>query len=224
VYWVFAPPLKTYPVDRKNIQWQSAGIFPINWGHKVCISAKTKYPAQAWKVLEGFASDELRDAQAWGREGKEYNVVNGKRVPTDRIYFNDINDPDSHYWTLHLGIIWGFWPTDVKYEVQRLKAPVEFEKVYQSSRWLIEDGKATGITPGNYLPTFPEINAKSAEAVAATSQILAKTISGEMSLEGYDAAVKDWKQKYDFMLETQNKWISEHKAELKAKGVKIFDQ
>jgi putative aldouronate transport system substrate-binding protein len=226
VYWVYAPPLTRYPagVERKYIQWMSSDVYPINWGHRVVINAKTKYPAQAWRVLEGFASDELRDAQAWGREGKEYNVVNGKRVPTNRLYFNDINDPDSHYWTLHLGIIWGFWPTDVKYEVQRVKAPVEFERVYQSSRWLVADGKATGIAPSAYLPTFPDINAKAAEARALASQIMAKTITGEFSLEDWDAGVKEWKQKYDWMLETQNKWIADNKAVLKSKGVKLFDQ
>jgi hypothetical protein len=224
VYWVFAPPLKRYPVDQKYIQLESSDVFPINGSHRTAINAKTKYPAQAWKVLEGFASDELRDAQAWGREGKEYNVVNGKRVPTNRLYFNDINDPDSHYWTLHLGIIWGFWPTEVKYEVQRLKAPTEFEKVYQSSRWLVDNGKATGLLPSSFLPTMPDINAKNAEAEALISQIWAKTITGEMSMVDYDNAVKDWKRQYDWMAEEQNKWISENKAALKAKGVKVLDQ
>jgi len=224
VYWVFAPPLTRYPVDRKQIQWMSPGIFPINSIHRVAMSAKSTHQAQAWKVLEGFASDELRDAQAWGREGKEYNVVNGKRVPTSRLYFNDPNDPDSHYWTLHTGIIWGFWPTDVKYEVQRLKAPVEFEKVYKSSRWLVDDGNATGLWPTAFAPAFPEVNAKTAEAGAAAAQILAKTIIGELSLADYDAAAKDWLQKYGFVADTYNKWINDNKASLKAKGVKIFEQ
>ena len=226
VYWVYAPPLTRYPagVERKYIQWLGSDMFPVQGGHRVVISAKTKYPAQAWKVLEGWASDELYDAIAWGREGKEYNVVNGKRVPTARLYFNDVNDPDSHYWTLHLGIIRGFWPTEVKYEVQRLKAPAEFEKVYQSSRWLVQDAKATGLSPGNYRPTFPDNNAKFAEALASAVQIQAKTIAGEMSLEEFDVAVKDWRSKYDFMVDVVNKWDADHRAELKSKGVKIFDQ
>jgi len=226
VYWVFAPPLKRYPdgVDRKYIQWLSSDVFPINSGHRVAISAKTQHPAEAWKVLEGFASDELRDAQAWGREGKEYNVVNGKRVPTKRLYFNDVNDPDSHYWTLHLGIIWGFWPTEVKYEVQRLKAPAEFQKAYDSSRWLVADGKATGLSPWNFIPTMPDISAKGAEADASIAQMIAKFISGEIDLNGYNAAVKDWKSKYDWMLEQQNKWFADNQAMLKSKGVKIYGQ
>lgn len=225
IEWVFAPALKRYPagVDAKFISLQSMGVFPINGSHRVAISAKTKYPAQAWKVLEGFASDELRDAQAWGREGKEYTVVSGKRVPTGRLYFNDINDPDSHYWTLHTGIIWGFWPTEVKYEVQRLKAPAEFQRAYDSSRWLVTNGKANGLAPGNFLPTMPEINAKAGEADAAIAQLLAKTISGEATMDDFDAMLKDWKQKYGFMTEMQTKWINDNKAVLKGKGVKVLD-
>jgi putative aldouronate transport system substrate-binding protein len=225
VYWVFAPALKRYPagVDPKYVSLESTDVFPINTAHRVAISAKTKYPAQAWKVLEGFASDQLRDAQAWGREGKEYNVVNGKRVPTNRLYFNDVNDPDSHYWTLHLGIIWGFWPTEVKYEVQKLKAPAEFQKAYDSSRWLVANGKANGLSFSNFLPTMPEINAKAGEADAAIAQLLAKVITGEASLDDYDVMLKDWQQKYGFMAEMQTKWINDNKDKLKAKGVKMLD-
>lgn len=69
-----------------------------------------------------------------------------------------------------------------------------------------------------------EISAKSAEAGAATAQILAKTIMGEMSMDDFEAAVKDWKQKYGFMLDTQNKWIVDNKDKLKSRGVKIFEQ
>ena len=162
---------------------------------------------------------------AWGREGKEYTIVGGKRVPTTRLYFNDINDADSHYWTLHLGIIWGFWPTDVKYEVQRLKAPAEFDEVYKASRWLVDDSKKTGILPGSYAPTFPEVNEKAAESRALATQIQARFITGEMALEEWDAAVKDYMSKYGYMADVVNKWIKENKDFLiKQRGVKVWNQ
>jgi len=78
--------------------------------------------------------------------------------------------------------------------------------------------------PASFLPNFPEIAAKSAEAGAASAQILAKTIMGEMSMDDYDAAVKDWKQKFGPTLDTQNKWIGDNKDKLRSKGVKIFEQ
>jgi ABC-type glycerol-3-phosphate transport system substrate-binding protein len=227
VYWVWSPPLTKYPagVERKYIQWMSTDVYPINWGHRVCINAKTKYPKEAWRVLEAFASDKLRDVYAWGREGKEYTIVSGKRVPTPRLYFNDINDADSHYWTLHLGIIQGFWPTDVKYEVQRLKAPAEFDEVYKASRWLVDDSKKTGILPNSYAPTFPEVNEKAAESRALATQIQARFITGEMALEEWDAAVKDYMSKYGFMVDVVNKWIKENKDFLiKQRGVKVWNQ
>jgi len=108
--------------------------------------------------------------------------------------------------------------------VQRLKAPKEFEKVYQSSRWIVEDAKKTGMMPGAYAPQFPDVNAKAAEARALATQIQAKFITGEMGLDEWDAAVKDWMSKYGFMTDTLNKWVDDNKAMLKAKGVKIFDQ
>ncbi len=39
-----------------------------------------------------------------------------------------------------------------------------FEKVYQSTRWLVQDGKATGQSPFSFMPAMPDINAKAAEA------------------------------------------------------------
>jgi ABC-type glycerol-3-phosphate transport system substrate-binding protein len=225
VWWTYAPPLKTYPagVKPEYIQWQSEGAFPIESNHRVGISAKSKVPTLAWKVLEGFASDQLRDLQAWGREGREYNTINGKRVPTTLIYSGagplDIN---SHGWTLSLGIIWGFWPTEQKYEVQRLKAPTEFNKAYADSRWLVENGNKTGTLPRSFFPTWPDIAAKQAESDAAIAEMVAKYISGDFTLDQYNAAVKAWKEKYDFMLVTQNKWIQDNKAALVAKGVKVL--
>jgi hypothetical protein len=110
----------------------------------------------------------------------------------------------------------------VKYEVQRLKAPAEFQRAYDSSRWLVANGKANGLAPGNFLPTMPEINAKAGEADAAIAQMMAKTISGEATMDDFDAMLKDWKQKYGFMTEMQTKWINDNSAALKSKGVKVL--
>ena len=74
----------------------------------------------------GLESDlvEMKNADMLVREGKEHIIQGGEKVPTDRLYFRDPNDPDEHYWTLHLGIIWGFWPTEAKYRCGLLFPPV----------------------------------------------------------------------------------------------------
>lgn len=218
----FAPPLERYPagVDPQLGYKQQSSVWPINSGHRTAISASCKVPDRAWRVLEGWASDELREAQAWGREGKEHMIVNGQKVPTDRLYFRDVNDPDEHYWTLHMGIIWGFWPTEAKYAVQRKKVPEEFQITYDSSRWLVEAGLKNGPGTGNFLPSFEDINAKSGEAQAEISSILAKVISGESSMEDFDAMIVDYKRKYGFFDEVRTKWVNENKDTMIAKGWK----
>jgi ABC-type glycerol-3-phosphate transport system substrate-binding protein len=114
---MFIPPLTNYPSalrDVKYTYWTANS--PIT-GHRVAIASSSKMQDKAWKVLEGFASPELRLAYEYGREGKEWNWSGGVRVPTDRIYSRDDNDADSHYWSLHLGIIQGFWPMNAKYAI-----------------------------------------------------------------------------------------------------------
>jgi ABC-type glycerol-3-phosphate transport system substrate-binding protein len=218
----FAAPLKRYPagVDAQNIYRQSSDYSPYWNERRTAIYAKTAHPNEAWKVIEAFSSDALRDAQMWGREGKEYTVVGGERVPTDRLYLNDGNDPDSHYWTLSLGITWGTWPTEGKYAVQKKRNPAEFAITYQSSRWLVEAGRKNGVGFGTYLPSFPEISAKGGDAWATISQILAKTISGEASMEDYDAMIGKYRETYGFIDDLRTTWIQENKASMTAMGWK----
>jgi ABC-type glycerol-3-phosphate transport system substrate-binding protein len=218
----FAPPLERYPagVDPQDIYKQSTSVWPINGGHRTAISASCKIPDRAWRALEGWASDELREVQAWGREGIEHNIVNGQRVPTDRLYFRDVNDPEEHYWTLHMGIIWGFWPTEAKYAVQKMKVPEEWQITYDSNRWLVEAAEKNGPGWGNFLPSMDEVNSVYGEEMAETSAILAKVISGEASMDDYDDMIADFRKKYGPLDDLRTKWINDHMDEMKAKGWK----
>jgi len=221
---VFAPPLKQYPpgVDPDLIRRQNNAPWPIA-GNYTAISAKTLHPAESWKVLEGFASDELREALVWGRAGKEHNVVDGRRVPTDRLFFHDTNDADSHYWTLHLGIFWGFWPTEAKYALQRQKNPEMFERCYASSRWLVEAAEANGPGWGNYLPQEVLWYAYAKEREAELSTILANTISWQWTMERYDEELAAWNRRHQGTVETWTTWIREHRGEMISKGWKGAD-
>ena len=127
--WVYTPPLDEYPEALTDPKYMAdlsinygVDIFPIS-SHRTGITAAAKDPDRAWRVLEAFASDELWDVIAWGREGKEYTVDGGTRKATDRLYFRDLDDADAHYWTLHLGTISGFWPTQVKYAYRPSDTP-----------------------------------------------------------------------------------------------------
>ena len=101
-----------------------------------------------------------------------------------------------------------------------MKVPEEFKITYDSSHWLVEAAKKNGPGWGNFLPSMEQINAKSNEARAEISSILAKTISGEASMDEFDGMIRDYKSKYGFMDEMRTKWINEHKAEMQSNGWK----
>lgn len=215
--WVFAAPLKTYPSVLKDQKY----TWDMNWGpivgHRVAISTKSKYPDRAWKVLECFTSDALRNVYAYGREGKEFTMKDGQRVltPGSKLNKRNIEDPDEQYWTINLNFIMGFWPTEARYWVAQQQVPAEdWKRVYDSSRPLHEWALKNGPGFSNFIKTPAEISKVSTEMSALTSAIVSKTIIGEYSLEDWDSQVKAFKDKYGFVDDTWTKLITEKKADL----------
>jgi hypothetical protein len=102
--WVLAPPLKEYPVgaDEANQNNTIGGTMDI--GHRVHISASSKYPDQAWKFIEGLCTDEMYDMIYWGDEGVSYSVgADGARTVIPDGY----SDPDRAYGLVY-GMITGY--------------------------------------------------------------------------------------------------------------------
>jgi len=220
----YAPPLDEYPdvLTDEKYTW-GFDIFPIA-GHRTAIAASSKLPDRAWDVLEGFASDELWDVIAWGREGKEYIVENGQRVPTDRLYSGPEDDPaDSHRWTLHLGIISGFWPTQTKYEVARLRNPELFDAALESAQWTMERARENGLYFMDFMPVTDEIARKSGEINPFISSVMAQVIMGEMSFNEYDEKIAEFEREFGFITDYYTEYVNEHRDELRAKNVKMVD-
>jgi putative aldouronate transport system substrate-binding protein len=219
----FTPPLEEYPsavVDEKYT-W-GFDIFPIA-GHRTSIAASSKKIDRAWKVLEAFASDEMYDVVAWGREGKEYNIVNGERIPTDRLYLRDMEDADAHYWTLHLGIINGFWPTDVKYKVAEMRAPELWRAAYDSAKWTMDRARENGLNLGSFIPANPEVSKKSGEINPFISGVIAQVIMGQMSFDEFDNKVEEFEREFGFIYEFYEDYMNKNKDELRSFGVKMVD-
>lgn len=225
IYWVYCPPLKQYPASLKDPRYTwGYNTAPINASHRIAIAAKTRYPNESWKVLEGFSTDALRQTFSIGREGKEYNMVGGKRVPTDRLYFHKLDDADSQYWTIHLQIIRGSWPTEERYAFASSKVPAEdWKRIHESSRPVHEWAVKNGVPFAAILRPIPEVTKVTTESRALISAIIAKTIMGEFSMEDFDAQVKLWTDKYGFQDDLWTKAINENKDMLRKAGVKSVD-
>jgi putative aldouronate transport system substrate-binding protein len=85
-----------YPVtlneNYKDHSFQPTG-FMAGWG--IGITKACKDPVRAIKFLDFLASDEGQVLINWGVEGKQYKVVNGKRVIPDEVNKRKINDANN---------------------------------------------------------------------------------------------------------------------------------
>ncbi|MCL6591926.1 MAG: ABC transporter substrate-binding protein [Firmicutes bacterium] len=84
-----------YPITlNENIvshEIQSSG-YSASWG--ISISKKCKNPVAAIKFLDWMASDEGMILRMWGIKGKNYVIINGKRVIPKEEWDNRNNDPN----------------------------------------------------------------------------------------------------------------------------------
>ena len=61
-------------------------------GYGVGITTNAKDPVRAIKFLDYLASEEGQVLTNWGIEGKQYNVVDGKRIIPQDVNNKKIND------------------------------------------------------------------------------------------------------------------------------------
>jgi len=218
---VFAPPLKKWPSVLADPKYATPGLaLPIN-SHGLYIPASSKDPDRAWKVIEAFASDELREAIFWGKEGVEYTVKDGKRVPNPDV----LGDPNRR-WVRNLALIFGYTDgqdaQNALYELQ-IGQPL-FGQIRDSVAQLQKQAETVGlgVIPGYIEPE--EVVKKNAEIMQAINKFTVEAIMGRITMEQFDQAVKDWEKKYRaFKYDPLQKYIDENKDYLRQMGVKMVD-
>jgi hypothetical protein len=186
--------------------------------HGVYISASCKVPDRAFRVIEGFACDELYEAIFWGKEGETYKVENGKRIPDAA----KLADP-SRYWSLHLGLVFGFVDgQDVKIAQGELGVGKEYsDAVWNSIKPVDAIAKANGISPLNFVVYSEDAKKKSGDGANLVYQATVELIMGKISPSQFDAKVEEHKKTYGFIFDEATKWIADNKANLAKMGVKI---
>jgi len=217
---MYAKPLSKYPdvvADPKYTYGKKSA--PIIF-HGVYVSSSCKNPDRAWRVIEGFASDELYEAIFWGKEGSEYVVKDGKRIPDA----NKLLDP-QRYWSLHLVIIFGFTAgQDSKLAQQEQVLGTEyFNQVYESVKAIEAQAEEAGVSLFSFMPKIDAVDAKLAESQSFISNATAQAIMGQITMEEFDKKVEEFKQKYGFIGEEYTKWMNENKDQLRKWGVKEVD-
>ncbi|MFC5648193.1 extracellular solute-binding protein [Paenibacillus solisilvae] len=213
----FAPALKQYPTDPKYV-WPNKSL-PINT-HGIYISSSSKNPDQAWKVIEGFASDQLKEDIFWGKEGDTYTVKDGVRIPNAE----KLADP-NRTWSLQLAILFGFVDgQDVKSALAKQVMGPEYSKFVNDSIQPIGDmATKKGYLLSGFFKASNEADKKTPESRQFITQATVEAIMGKITMEEFDQRVAQFKQKYGFIYDEMTKFMNDNKDDLRKKGVVEVD-
>jgi len=192
--WAFVP----HPVAQ-GVKPELASYNPTPIGaHGIAISSKSKNPEAAFRVVEAFLSEDIKNMAAWGREGVEYTVKDGKKVLNNEA-------AQASAWR-H---IYAFMnPFGYTQEMLKIRAELAKPKLGSNAdKFFTEYTKGLDIRDKevyskkiDYSTYFMEMdtNIKSMEkeALAQSISIVVKAIVNEISMDEYDKQVKDYLTKY----------------------------
>jgi ABC-type glycerol-3-phosphate transport system substrate-binding protein len=181
-------------IDMKDgVVKHSGGIV----GSRLLISSKTKDPDACIRVMETLLSDEIKDLYIYGREGHEYEVINGKKVPIQPA------NRESGWRTMY-GMLHGFnRPERVENdEENKIDSSLEFtdeekeeyKKQYKAAIKKFEDlvftYKPRVSNYGGAIPLEDDIKIKMSSSGDYQKSIIAKAIMGVITMDEFREEAK----------------------------------
>ncbi|MEG2020910.1 MAG: extracellular solute-binding protein [Oscillospiraceae bacterium] len=220
--YVYTPELETYPSEVKDPIYTKAFRQPPAGIHGFYISSTCKNPDLAWKVLEAFASEQLREAVTWGEEGVEHTVVNGKKVANAEALALD-----THRFGLHLMVIPGFGCLSESQDsiAEQKMGEENYKLTMESNARVAKETEERGFAmidvfryTGGLVPEPPMVKEKKAEFDKFTAEATANAVSGQISMAEFDKKVDEYKTRYAFVDEEWTKALNENKDFLLSVG------
>lgn len=216
--FAFAPDLKTYPSVVSDPRYAKGFLGTPISAHGMYISAQSKNKDRAFQVIEAFASDELREAIFWGKEGETYTQKDGKRVPIA----DKLGDP-NRTWSRIYALLFGYTDgQDAQQAVYEQLAGADYFKLAKDSmKQRQADAEANGIS-GLIGYIAPEDAAKkTSEMNQAINKFTTEAIMGKISMDQFDQARKDWEKQYrSLVYDPMQKFLDANKDNLIKLGVK----
>ncbi|MDR1531216.1 MAG: extracellular solute-binding protein [Clostridiales bacterium] len=207
--WVLVPPLTEYPVPAEEANPNNTKrLSSMDLGHRVHISASSKYPDQAWKFIEGLCSPELYDLIFWGEEGVSYSQnADGSRD----IIPEGFNDPDRAYGLVY-GFIFGYGSGLEAARAARRGAVDPQEGYFEAIEITLDsiDKVAKTLkTPFESASVVADlisddIRAKADEMLAEQSSIVSEYIMGVIDDAQFEARIADYTAKWAYYLDAYN--------------------
>ncbi|GAA3411265.1 hypothetical protein ACFFNY_19615 [Paenibacillus hodogayensis] len=191
--FAFAPDLKTYPSVVSDPRYAKGFLGTPISGHGMYVSSQSKNPDRAFQVIEAFASDELREAVFWGKEGDTYTVQAGKRVPIA----DKLGDP-NRTWSRVYALLFGYTDgQDAQQALYEQKAGADYFKLAKDSmKQRQTDAEANGLNSLIGYAAPDDAAKKTSEMKQALNKFTTEAIMGKITMDQFDQARKDWEKQY----------------------------
>ncbi|MFK7695009.1 extracellular solute-binding protein [Paenibacillus sp. HJGM_3] len=220
---LFAPELKKYPQELADPKYTYTGLAaPAHPTFGMYISSQAKDPDRVWRVIEAFASPELREAIFWGQEGDTYTVKDGKRIPNAE----KLADPNRR-WVKNLALLFGYTDgQEVTRATQDLQIadPAYIQRFYDSQKPLAQRAEKAGYTTFTGYVEPDDALKKTSEIKQEINRFTTAAIIGKISMEEFDREVKEWERKYrSLKYDPLQKYMDANKESLRKEGFKMVD-
>jgi ABC-type glycerol-3-phosphate transport system substrate-binding protein len=183
-------------------------------GYNFAISAKTKNADAVWRLIEVLYSDELAELATYGREGVDYRVANGNKVPI-------LPSASENAWrSTYLYARTSNTPAVMDYEItaaiyaDRNRTAAENEEYDTRYRKAMEELAASvldheGYNPLAFFPTAPDniINASNNAWVEQTNLFGLVTV-GEIDMAAFKAQKDALVAKYQYITDYNNEQLA----------------
>ncbi|MEF3302132.1 hypothetical protein [Paenibacillus sp. GYB003] len=216
--WGVAPPLTSYPSVLKDRKYAIAGLgMPIT-AHGLYIPASNKNPDRAFKVIEGFAQEQLRDKIFWGDENDTYTMKDGKRAAIP-----DKMSAQEHAWKRQYAFLFGY--TDGQ-DAQNANFEAKlgkdlFASIQSGMKTIQKEAEQIGLETIVGYSEPEEVLKKNAEIMQAINKFTTEAIMGRISMQELDAAIADWERKYRALkYDPLQKYLDANKEKLIKDGYK----
>ncbi|HOJ09269.1 MAG TPA: extracellular solute-binding protein [Clostridiales bacterium] len=201
-------PAQWAKIDDPRIDPRSVYEGPLPLGtHCMGIASTSKQKDASIRFIEALLSDKGFELSVWGREGIEFNIVDGKKV----LNFQKSNETN---WRFIYNMLFGY-NTKEKVEVQ-LKTSIantkfddegkrEYERIYwEQFDKVYADANSVLMNPMKFIILEPDTTTRRTEARNEARTIAVKVILGELTFEEFDVQASNFLKKYQFITDEYN--------------------
>ncbi len=219
----------TVPIEQGKPDWFEAVPYPVAdgvdpaqvydflgrlGGGCIAINAQTKYPDNATKVVEAMLNREFMVFTAWGEDGVEYAMSDGKRIVNPQAANNSylLRAVYRHMWDSHtLDALDAFFLAGIG-AIEDEETRSKLAKTQAANKEIaLRESKIAGYDPFEFYIMPSDVSLRSASEREEYASIILSIISNRITMEEYEIQAKAHVEKYSFVKENMQTWYDNNK-------------